>query len=79
MDERIETTTIFEKIDQLDDIKSVRELLNKLKPILTELAYYSLMGDSVLEKWHSNINDQIRREVSNSRQSNQQSSSLSYR
>jgi len=63
-----ELTDIFKKIDELDDVKSVRELISKIKPILAELAYYSLSGDGAImemrENWHTTFTNQIRGESS---------------
>ena len=63
-----ELTDIFKRIDELDDVKSVRELLSKIKPILAELAYYSLSGDGAImemrENWHTTFTNQIRGESS---------------
>jgi hypothetical protein len=74
MASRSDINNIFDKIDKLnvDDIRNLNDLLVKLKSILNELAYHSLVGgNSELEMWHSGVNDQIRQEVdTNTRQSN---------
>jgi len=48
---------IFDKINALDQLRTVPELVAALKPILNELAYYSVTSDgSVLEareEWHT--------------------------
>jgi len=63
----MEQPDVFQQIEDLDNSKSVRELLNKLKPILRELAYYSMSGDGAIleakEKWHTIFTNQIREEV----------------
>jgi hypothetical protein len=60
-------TDIYQQIDDLDNVKSVRELLAKLKPILAELAYYSVTGDGAVmemrENWHSTFTNYIREGV----------------
>lgn len=57
-------TGIFNKIDELDDSRNVKELISKIKPILAELAYYSITGDGAVmemrENWHSNFTGYIR-------------------
>lgn len=62
-------TDIYQQIDDLDNVKSVRELLAKLKPILAELAYYSVTGDGAVmemrENWHSTFTNYIREGVGN--------------
>jgi hypothetical protein len=60
-------TDIYQQIDDLDNVKSVRELLAKLKPILAELAYYSVTGDGAVmemrENWHTTFTNYIREGV----------------
>lgn len=60
-------TDIYDEIDKLDDVKSVRELISKLKPILAELAYYSVTGDGAVmemrENWHNTFTGYIREGV----------------
>jgi len=60
-------TDIYNEIDTLDDVKSVRELIAKLKPILAELAYYSVTGDGAVmemhENWHNTFTGYIREGV----------------
>jgi len=64
-------TNIFNQIDELDDVRTMNELINKLKPILAELAYYSITGDGAVmemrENWHSNFTGYIREAVQNER------------
>lgn len=66
-------TDIYQQIDDLDNVKSVRELLAKLKPILAELAYYSVTGDGAVmemrENWHSTFTNYIREGVGNNSES----------
>jgi hypothetical protein len=67
-------TDIYQQIDDLDNVKSVRELLAKLKPILAELAYYSVTGDGAVmemrENWHSTFTNYIREGVGNNAENN---------
>jgi hypothetical protein len=57
---------IFKQIDDLDNSKSAKELIAKLKPILAELAYYSASGDGAImemrENWHTTFTNNIRGE-----------------
>ena len=79
MASRSDINNIFDKIDKLsvDDIRSLNDLLGKLKPILNEIAYYSLIGTNELEYWHNSVNSQIRQEVeSSNRQQSSQSSQV---
>ena len=52
---------IYTKIEKLDEAKTVKELLTLLKPILNELAYYSVTGDGAVmdirENWHNTFTD----------------------
>ena len=54
---------IYTKIDKLDEVKTVKELLVTLKPILNELAYYAVTGDGAVmemhETWHNTFTDYI--------------------
>ena len=78
----MEEHDIFQQIEDLDtDIKSVRDFIAKLKPVLRELAYYAMSGDSAIletrEKWHTMFTNQIREEIGTSAQSAQSSSMAS--
>jgi len=57
---------IFKQIDDLDNSKSAKELIARLKPILAELAYYSASGDGAImemrENWHTTFTNNIRGE-----------------
>ena len=52
---------IYPKIEKLDEAKTVKELVTLLKPILNELAYYSITGDGAVmemrEDWHNTFTD----------------------
>ena len=52
---------IYAKIEKLDEAKTVKELVSILKPILNELAYYSVTGDGAVmemrEDWHNTFTD----------------------
>ena len=52
---------IYTKIEKLDEAKTVKELANMLKPILNELAYYTITGDGAVmemhENWHNTFTD----------------------
>lgn len=52
---------IYPKIEKLDEAKTVKELVALLKPILNELAYYSITGDGAVmemrEDWHNTFTD----------------------
>jgi len=60
-------TGIFNKIDDLDDSRSLKDLISKIKPILAELAYYSITGDGAVmemrENWHSNFTGYIKEAI----------------
>jgi hypothetical protein len=78
----MEEQDIFQQIEDLDtDIKSVRDFIAKLKPVLRELAYYAMSGDSAIletrEKWHTMFTNQIREEIGSSAQSAQSAQSSS--
>lgn len=68
-------TDIYEEIDKLDDVKSVRELIAKLKPILAELAYYSVTGDGAVmemrENWHNTFTGYIREGIGRDESANE--------
>ena len=72
---------IYTKIDKLDEVKTVKELVATLKPILNELAYYAVTGDGAVmemhETWHNTFTDYIYEATPNSqpRQGGQQSRS----
>ena len=65
---------IYNKIDDLDNTQNLNDLIRKLKPILAELAYYSITGDGAImemrENWHSNFTGYIREAVQSSGGSN---------
>jgi len=54
---------IYEKIDALDEVRSVADLVKRLKPILSELAYYAITGEAAVmetrEEWHSQYADAL--------------------
>lgn len=54
---------IYEKIDALDEARSVADLVRRLKPILSELAYYAVTGEASVmearEEWHSQYADAL--------------------
>ena len=54
---------IYEKIDALDEARSVADLVRRLKPILSELAYYAITGEAAVmetrEEWHSQYADAL--------------------
>lgn len=54
---------IYEKIDALDEARSVADLVKRLKPILSELAYYAITGEAAVmetrEEWHSQYADAL--------------------
>ena len=60
-------TSIFSKIDDLDDSRNLKELIAKIQPILAELAYYSITGDGAVmemrENWHSNFTGYIKEAI----------------
>ena len=66
MASNVNELNIFKKIDDLDNSKSAKELIAKLKPILAELAYYSASGDGAImemrENWHTTFTNNIRGE-----------------
>ena len=61
-----ERCAIFKRIDELDSARSVREMARLLKPILNEMAYAHVTGDSSAssyrEEWHSQYTDALREE-----------------
>jgi hypothetical protein len=54
---------IYEKIDALDEARTVADLVKRLKPILSELAYYAVTGEAAVmetrEEWHSQYADAL--------------------
>ena len=66
MASNVNELNIFKQIDDLDNSKSAKELIAKLKPILAELAYYSASGDGAImemrENWHTTFTNNIRGE-----------------
>lgn len=54
---------IFELIDGLDDAASVPDLVARLKPILNQMAYYSVTGEGAVmetqEEWHGEFRDRL--------------------
>jgi hypothetical protein len=71
---------IFEKIDQLDESKSVKELVARLKPILEEMAYYMINSDGVVtetqEEWHEEYADRLFSEAGKDRGASEAKSRL---
>ena len=59
---------IYDRIDTLDEARTVAELLRRLKPILNELAYYAVTGEAAVmetrEEWHSQYTDALYGETS---------------
>ena len=59
---------IYERIDALDEARTVADLLRRLKPILNELAYYAVTGEAAVmetrEEWHSQYTDALYGETS---------------
>lgn len=54
---------IYEKLDALDEARTVADLVRRLKPILGELAYYAVTGEASVmearEEWHSQYADAL--------------------
>lgn len=59
---------IYDRIDALDEVRTVADLLRRLKPILNELAYYAVTGEAAVmetrEEWHSQYTDALYGETS---------------
>jgi len=55
--------SLYEKIDGLDEARTVADLVARLKPILNELAYYAITGDGAVmearEEWHGEFADRL--------------------
>lgn len=58
---------IYDKIDALDEARTVAELVAKLKPVLNELAYYAVNGEAAVleahEEWRGNYADALYAEM----------------
>ncbi len=58
---------IYEKIDALDESRTVADLIKRLKPILNELAYYAVTGEAAVmetrEEWHTQYADVLYNET----------------
>jgi hypothetical protein len=54
---------IYKHIDALDEARTVADLVKRLKPILSELAYYAVTGEAAVmetrEEWHSQYSDAL--------------------
>jgi len=54
---------IYENIDALSEARTVADLVRRLKPILSELAYYAVTGEASVmetrEEWHSQYADAL--------------------
>jgi hypothetical protein len=54
---------IYERIDALDRAQSVADLVDRLKPILNELAYCAVNGEAAVlathEEWHTQYTDEL--------------------
>lgn len=54
---------IYDKIDALDEARSVADLVRRLKPILYELAYHAVTGEGAVmdarESWHTTYRDRL--------------------
>lgn len=61
-------TSIYEKIDALHGVQTLQELVARLHPILTEMAYYTITGDGAVqethEEWHTTFTDNLYSETS---------------
>ena len=59
---------IYDKIDALDEARTVSDLVSRLKLILSELAYYSVTGEGAVmethEEWHGDFADCLYAEAS---------------
>ena len=58
---------IYDDIEALDEARSVSDLVRRLKPILSELAYYGVTGETAVleahEEWRSQYTDRLRDET----------------
>ena len=66
---------IYEKIDALDEARSVSDLVKRLKPILGELAYYAVTGEGAVmdtrEEWHNSYTNALYSEAASDHSANQ--------
>jgi hypothetical protein len=57
---------IYDRIDALEDARTVDELVQMLRPILQELAYYGVTGEAAVleahEEWHDTYTRRLRTE-----------------
>ena len=57
---------IYNDIDALSEARSVAELVRRLQPILSELAYYGVTGETAVleahEEWRTQYTDRLRSE-----------------
>jgi hypothetical protein len=55
--------SLYDKIDGLDEARTVADLVARLKPILNELAYYGITGEAAVmddrEAWHTTFTDRL--------------------
>lgn len=58
--------SIYSAIDGLDEARTVQDLVKRLKPILSELAYYGINGEAAIlesrEEWHTQYSGELQRE-----------------
>ena len=58
---------IYDDIDALSEARTVADLVRRLKPILSELAYYGVTGETAVleahEEWRSQYTDRLRDET----------------
>ena len=57
---------IYDRIDELGEARTVAELVQLLRPILQELAYYGVTGEAAVleahEEWHDTYTRRLRTE-----------------
>jgi hypothetical protein len=57
---------IYDDIDALSEARSVADLVRRLQPILSELAYYGVTGETAVleahEEWRTQYTDRLRSE-----------------
>jgi hypothetical protein len=57
---------IYDEIEELSEARTVADLVRRLKPILSELAYYGVTGETAVleahEEWRSQYTDRLRDE-----------------
>ena len=59
---------IFEDIDNLQEARTVAELVERLRPLLSELAYHAVSGEGAVlearEEWRTEYGDALAQEAS---------------